>query len=907
MSGIDMLNVPENLDEMNGTIRSSAVKTFSGLDMTLKTNGTYRLILKERSSDQNAVGRLRQYLDKNEDVTLFVATASEQSGGKSTASNVILNYPLLPEAEQATTACATEICYGDEPSVQIRYYAKQQGAEEFIDGPLFRYNRQHRIDTEIWNALKEFACRCITYNVIFLENLQYFSNIHMDDKDPGNFSIDNLDMSQDDPRHVTLLLLYLFSTYVGQNEASLSPERKALCEFREDLLRRLGVDMNRDFAVRVRWDSKVLKQGLSLVDLPGLGSSAGEKIMPDGTTRRSHDRISIEYMNIVDAMFLFFGPEVKGASVSEVLTAFLETERFKEDVVSKNSRVIPVMNKADYAKAMQTGLKTARDILGDLNPAFICPISAISGEYQFVRDGLFPIERTKRYNNDLQGREHIRKRYLKRKGQEPSEEYICGEVKDDLQEAYETSYSFRDIAGNEYELTLAQWVKMMTTDYLARLRSLKTLELLYVGMYAEKQVSASIDMRIAALSMLHQGGSNMGKVLAEQVKKLVTTKLLNDVVKEIDAGLSAVNANVAKELYDKRASIASGYTDSVKSIESDIAGIIKKAADSLRVNAFGNYVTNPDHAWTDAGKAIARHNRQVIDNLISDVKKVDVTGHIKKAEGILVSILQDVRVQYTDVRDKTLNMIDALVVQVERTMDDAYSDTRLKYSAEGDVKSFDKFYKDLFEQLKASIVKKMKGFADMARKMIQGNSEVSDALSAIISCASNIAVQLQSAYRDSEDTYINALRRSTLAGSDAFDKAALSAQADIPFFSPDAAKRWAHETAELLADMVLDRIPDAFDSFKSYVFTLNKTGMLGTLDVLDDIIAPNIQYGQANVQEEIKTLKAGKSEISSCVTKMFDEIQPVLDALKECGWADSEIQAAEGLYSDIAGSDERRS
>ena len=90
-------------------------------------------------------------------------------------------------------------------------------------------------------------------------------------------------------------------------------------------------------------------------------------------------------------------------------------------------------------------------------------------------------------------------------------------------------------------------------------------------------------------------------------------------------------------------------------------------------------------------------------------------------------------------------------------MYNAYSDTRRKYAAEDDKDSFNKFYMDLFEQFKASIVKNMKGFADMARKKIQGSSEVSSAMSAINSYASNIAVQLQSTYKDSEDTYINAL------------------------------------------------------------------------------------------------------------------------------------------------------
>ncbi len=560
----NMLNTPENLDAMNDVIRSSAVETFRGLDDSLKTNGTYSLILK--GLDEEAVKRMRKYLDRSDEVTLLVATASEQSGGKSTVSNVILNYPLLPEAETATTACATEIRYADEPSVQIMYYAKPQGAEEFIEGPLFRYNDKHKIDKGIWRDLKTFIYRCVTDKVIFPETLQYFSRVYIDADHPENFGIDDIEMSCDDPRHVTLLLLFLFSTYIGQNDEEQSDERMNLCKFREEVMKKLGVDSDRDFVVLVHWNNDALKRGLSIVDLPGLGSSAGEKKMPNGEFRRSHNRISIEYMNIVDSIFLFFSPAATGDSAQKVLEAFINTERMKQDIVSKESRIVPVMNKADKANAIQTGLNAIRAVLGDLKPPFICPISAISGEYQFVRDGLFSVQRTKKYNSKREGREVIRKKYLKRRGHEPSEDYICQEIEDSLQDDYEHPYSFEDLDGNEYELTLAEWVKMMTTDYLARLRALKTLEMLHAGMYAEKQLVSSINMRITTLLMLHQGGGDMGRILAEQVKKLVNDKL-DSVVEDIETDLEALNRDVAKELFRRKESLVSGYTDSIRRLK----------------------------------------------------------------------------------------------------------------------------------------------------------------------------------------------------------------------------------------------------------------------------------------------------------------------------------------------------
>lgn len=895
----NMLNTPENLDAMSKEMRSSAVKTFRGIDETLNTNGVYKLVLK--GADKYAVSRMREYMDKTDEVTLFVATASEQSGGKSTASNVILNYPLLPEAKTATTACATEIRYGEEPSVQIMYYAKPQGAEEFTEGPLFHYDSTHRIDKGIWHDLKIFIYRCVTDQVIFLETLQYFSKIHIETDHPGDFGIDDIDMSPNDPRHVVLLLLFLFSTYIGQNDEVELPNRVALCKFREELMRKLGVNPDRDFVVLVRWNEDTLKQGLVLVDLPGLGSSAGEKIKPNGTVRRSHNRISIEYMNKVDSVFLFFTPTAAGDSAKKVLEAFLATERMKQNVALKENRIIPIMNKADEASAIQTELNAVRASLGELNPSFICPISALSGEYQFVSDGWLPIQRTKRYNSKKNGREAIYKKYLRRRGHEPSEEYICGEIYEALEDAYNEAYSFTDVNGNEYNITLEQWVKMMTTDYLARLRALKTLEMLHIGMYAERQLVANIDMRISALLMVHQGGGDMGKELAGQVKNLVVDKL-DTVVMDIETQLADLKSDISDVLQKRHDDLVNAYTGKVRMIESKIAEIIKLAADSLESDGWGDYPIDPDDKYFEGGKKIARHNRDVINKLIDDVKSVDVPSYLREAENVLSDILHDVSRKYANVRDNFLNGVYGLLAsQVEQKMNEAYAEALQKYGNGDHGVSFDMFYKALFEQLKASIIKKIQGFADMANSIIKGDTEVADALSSVINAASSLSLQLQGWYKDSEDSYLTSLKRHTFFCGDAvFDRDALKVQADIPFFAPNAAKLWADTTVTTLADMSIDRIPEAFDKFSADVSVLNQAGMKGTLDVIDDIITPNIQHGQTEVKKEIETLNAGLSEIRTKINAMFTEINHTLEVLRGCDWSADEVKVIEALYHDIS-------
>ena len=99
--------------------------------------------------------------------------------------------------------------------------------------------------------------------------------------------------------------------------------------------------------------------------------------------------------------------------------------------------------------------------------------------------------------------------------------------------------------------------------------------------------------------------------------------------------------------------------------------------------------------------------------------------------------------------------------------------------------------------------------------------------------------------------------------------------------------------------MAIDKIPDAFKKFTSDVSNLNQSGMLGTLDVIDDIINPNIQHGQTNVEAEIATLNGGLSEIRTRIDGMFKTIQTAVDVLRNCDWAASDVESLDTAHNDI--------
>lgn len=889
----NIMSVPENLNAINRAVSSAAKKYFRAADHSLQTSGIYTRIFpagNTESADRKALEDLREALGRSDDITFRVATASEQSGGKSTASNVILCYPLLPESAIATTACATEIRYGKEPSLQIRYYANPIGADEFEDGPIFRSDS---INKSIWNQLKDFAADCAIENVIIPEHLQYFAERSIvlpgEQSVRQDFSANDLAMSMNDPRHVIVLLLILFTIYVGQNddEENIDPARKKLCERREKIMSQLGVNASRDFSVLVRWNHPALEQGLIIVDLPGLGSSAGEKNNPDGTIKRSHSTISIEYMNIVDAIFLFFDKTAADGGTSQVLKTFLDSESLKY-VKAEENRVIPVMNKVDLPGGIFSSLNAVRKALGNLNPPCIYPISAIAGEYQFVRDGLFPIQRTKKYHNgDIL--EFLRM-FL---GREPSDDEISEAIAKRLKNDYEKKYPFKDLNGTQHEINLGEWIRMVTTDYLDRLRALKILETVNKGVYAYSQIVNAITMRIEILKTLKHGGYEMAEALAKSIEACVT-RAVTRMMDKLSEQLTKLNFDIQTQIADTSTTMANKYSEGFRKVESGLEKLIRTAAGELLPNVFGNYITDPDAAFIEDGKRRARNNRNVIERLIQNMKNFPVVGCFIDAEGVVKGVVNYIQAEYDRMLETIFRVYNELTEQTVNAMDQEYSEVAEKYGGQ-----FNEFYKSLFTQLRALVKKKIVASSAMARKMIEEDTNVVKMLNEILDKVSLLSVQVQSAYRNATERYINILRSNTIVGSPSFDTNALLAQASIPFFSTDATNDWIANSCGDIAQFFTSDTTPAFDQFNKRVQSVSKNVISEQVAGLSDFIGQVVGGGQHSIDNEITRLSDGISSIRRNIRDMLNEIQTQWDELRQCAWAVREIEYADSERKNI--------
>src|SRR5699024_6156945 len=117
-------------------------------------------------------------------------------------------------------------------------------------------------------------------------------------------------------KHIAVLALVLFAAYIGQNDLNLTAEKEKIIEKRKETMRLFGIPKETiNYSIIVQWDCELLKKGLVITDLPGLGAYAGEKNV-DGKTLKSHDDITREAIQEVDAMVFIEDCTVKDVGVS---------------------------------------------------------------------------------------------------------------------------------------------------------------------------------------------------------------------------------------------------------------------------------------------------------------------------------------------------------------------------------------------------------------------------------------------------------------------------------------------------------------------------------------------------------------------------------------------------------------
>lgn len=306
--------------------------------------------------------------------TYNVGFAGEQSCGKSTVINSLIQYPLMPTCRLATTSKVVRLMYGE----KIRVIAVDDETQtRVLDLDC------SAVSEEQFQLLKEYAV--MANSLMVIETLQYFTNKDLVDE---KLAVNDLQMRRDDPKHVAALLLILLSVYVGEDFKCNKENRKNVMDQRFKLLRFFGIPKQSvNYSVMVQWDCDLLRSGLMITDLPGLGAVA-DGGMVNGKRLKGHADITREAIKSVDAMTFLAVGEMHGVAL-DAIQEMLSSTKLKE-VVNKENRIIPVLNKADMIRGERersTVLNSYVDILANANvqktSEDIWLYSAIFGEYAF--------------------------------------------------------------------------------------------------------------------------------------------------------------------------------------------------------------------------------------------------------------------------------------------------------------------------------------------------------------------------------------------------------------------------------------------------------------------------------------------------------------------------------------------
>lgn len=319
-----------------------------------------------------------------------VGFAGEQSCGKSTVVNSLLQYPLMPTCKAPTTASVVQIAYSEHFRVRAIDDDTQKIVLDF-DCEMPKNPNAQRVFRQRFDKLLDYAISAM--DILIIENFQYFTDITVADKP---ITVKDVEMTPEDPKHVMLLLFILLAVYVGQNDPEWNEAKRQLMESRKSIFSYLGIPKDTiNISVKSQGQFDILKSGLIITDLPGLGSNAAHQDRSDGRKIKGHDEITIEAIQHTDSMVFLTTPENREAGY-KVLPEMLSSAKLKETIY-KGDRIIPVLNKADTCgeqekrttiQAFCTALKASNV---EKKPEDIRLYSGILGEYKF-KD--LPFERT---------------------------------------------------------------------------------------------------------------------------------------------------------------------------------------------------------------------------------------------------------------------------------------------------------------------------------------------------------------------------------------------------------------------------------------------------------------------------------------------------------------------------------
>lgn len=508
----------EAIDVLQAAFYNSAKKIIHGLE-------------KENAVKQDNKESYQDVVKSLQDLKTFhynVGFAGEQSCGKSTVINSLIGYPLMSTCNLTTTCVSTKLVYGEIIRVVVN---DDDTKKKVLDVECGKLGKEHI------RKLKEYACAVMPVSII--ENLQYFTdkNIFED----SNVKVEDLVYFDDkNPKHIAVLVLVLLTVYVGQNNSKMKANEKAVNDKREQILTFFGFPAETlNYSVQIQWDCDLLKCGMVITDLPGLGALAAEREI-GGKLLKSHDNITIEAIQACDSMTFLVDETVRDVGTA-ALKEMLSSAKLK-DVVNKGERIIPVLNKADRLDGTAQINSTVSKVLSLLESANVTKkkediwlYSAIAGEYAYQD---IPFEQT------IYNKLNFKKQY-----DVMHEEYVDMGITDDEMIRKKISSSMNKKLQKAFEESgIEELLQFFRLTYIQK------------GKYEHTKTSVLAMRRllldiVAPLEALVKNYEAMGHLAGDVIDRLLSKELEDDIraplSKAIDRASNArVNLDLPKATID---------------------------------------------------------------------------------------------------------------------------------------------------------------------------------------------------------------------------------------------------------------------------------------------------------------------------------------------------------------------
>ena len=713
----DYLCGDSDVDMLQKSVYSKSINAVEELASIERQAKNYNINLGTSQGNEDKKDPFEYVNNKIKELQTFsfnVGFAGEQSCGKSTIINSLIGFPLMPTCKKVTTATIVRMMYSKHYSVTV--------FDDDENKAIFEYNCEIPTDSsgkskflENFEMLKQYCIKAS--RILVLENLRYFT-----DKDIFDEMIDpsELDMTPTDPMQVMFLILVLFSVYVGQDESNPSKEKSDLMQDRKRIFGKLGINTKVvNFSVTVKGDFKLLKSGMIITDLPGLGSLA-EGVVINGRNIKSHDDITKEAIASTDAMVFAITPKLQRSGYLAV-QELMSTARVKESI-RQNDFIIPVVNYSDLIQGeldRETIYNGFIEGLGKVGANktkdSIFGYSAIYGEYRFDN---VPFERTLFYQMNQATYRSLISALILTMPEEQANETAIASLKKQLEDNFNT-------AG------ILELENFFRTDYIDKGKISKSEEIITGIENTIKSVETEIKKQLENIETSIEFEGILNDEIIDKFQNALLTPITERITRETDNAKElnkVLTKNAEAQFEDVQQEYADSFNEALTDYKTELLAICSKF--NLKLFSFKAKITPEGcHNWKNY--------------LLLESKINEFPFSVVKINKKYVKIINDISKALEKRYDDALNDLGALESGIHKSLDDFLENSKADLSPEvynavsETTKSFENYVTDQLNILSKTVIEqkgKENAIKDNIFKwIVEENDEVVSAYQGMIS------------------------------------------------------------------------------------------------------------------------------------------------------------------------------